>query len=131
MTRFQRKYDDRERSELAVAMWRLVGPSTLKYVVKWLYQEEGKDNVHPNCRAAFLRKAPKARTPENRKLLMEIIEDKSFEKLDLQSLRTIIDVVNDWNEKPIVDTFPLRYHSKNDRDVWRAAVISSIPKWNK
>lgn len=101
--RFQGEYQAAERAQVAIALWRLVGPDATKFLVKWFY-DEGPPYTHfPHQRATFLNGIAKHRNPENRKLLVALVRHKSYETLDWQSLKTLIPIVNAWSDKPVVD----------------------------
>jgi hypothetical protein len=101
--RFPDNYQGNERAQLAIALWRLVGPDATRVLVKWFYDEKPPYHQVPNPRAAFLAGLAKHRHPENRKLLAALVRHKGYETLDWESLRTLVNVVNAWSDKPVVE----------------------------
>jgi hypothetical protein len=100
---FKEDYQGNERAQLAIALWRLVGPDAAKFLVKWFYDERPPYAQFPNQRATFLEGIAKHRNPENRKLLAALVRHKGYDTLDWQSLRTLVTIVNAWSDKPVVD----------------------------
>lgn len=131
MSKFGDTYQDAERSRLAAAIWRMVGPSMSKYLIHWFYDEPAREGVYRHSRASFLASIAKVRAPDNRKLLLAIVQDKRFESLDLQSLQETVDVLNSWSKKQIVDTSPLQNTFPQNHADWRKAITSTIPQWSK
>lgn len=101
--RFKGEYQGNERGELAIALWRLVGPDATRFLVQWFYTEGPAFTQFPHQRAAFLHGIAKYRQPENRKLLAALVRDKGFDTLDWQSLKSLVNIVNDLSDKPVVD----------------------------
>jgi len=111
-----------ERANLAVALWRVLGPSQIPFLVEWLYERKPQNDW--TCHI-FLDQIVKLRKPENRKLVAKIIEDKRLEKLDWWSLDILGRAVNSWLDKPAVpkDDYTI--------DEWLNALRASVPRWNK
>jgi hypothetical protein len=101
---FQEVYQDGERAQLAVALWGLEGLDASTFVLKWFYDNPPAFGHFPHQRAAFLEGVARQRKPENRKLIAALVRNKDFETLDWQSLRTLVNIVNGWSEKPVVDS---------------------------
>lgn len=101
--RFQAEHEDDERAQLAIALWRLVGPEATKFLVKWFYDEGPPPTHFPHQRARFLNGVAKYRNPENRELFVALVKHKGYETLDWQSLKTLIPIVNAWSDKPVID----------------------------
>jgi hypothetical protein len=101
--RFQTKHQGNERAQLAIALWRLVGPDAIRFLVAWFYDERPSYSQFPHQRAMFLTGIAKYRKSENRKLLAALVRHKGYATLDWQSLRTLVTLVNAWSDRPVVD----------------------------
>jgi hypothetical protein len=145
------------RLALALALWRLVGPSETAFLVDWFYTDQPELTHFAHHRAQFLRGIAHLREPENRKLMVRIVQDKRLETLDWQSLDELIRTLNSWVAKPIVDAQvlattahplgmghfdenPEQARKKYPRETqalldtfheWRSKVRASIPQWSK
>jgi hypothetical protein len=102
--RFQGRHQANERAQLAVALWRLAGLKATEFLVKWFYDDWPSYGQFPHQRAAFLTGIAKYRDPENRKLFAALVRHKGYATLDWQSLRTLVNIVNAWSAKPVVDS---------------------------
>jgi len=77
--RFRGEHQGRARAELALALWRFVGPRESKFLVGWLYDEKPERGAFPHAKAAFLREFAEYRKVDVPKLLATLIADKRFE----------------------------------------------------
>lgn len=110
---FQGEHDGRDRVALSAALWELEGPSQIPYLVDWFYKEQITSSI-PNERSEFLRKITGwkvverslkitgAEKPGIRRLVARIVQDKRFQSLDYQSLRTLVRIVNQWLDEPLI-----------------------------
>jgi hypothetical protein len=157
MKRFTGEYDGDNRAALAAALCRLVGSAETEFVVNWFYEQEPQQNYYPHCRAQFLLSVASLPNRGGRKFIAAIVRDKRLEKLDWQSWRTLVEVVNGWVEKPVLlrdvvenlkspvrlDEFywkqekARKEHPEETAAVlkafaeWAAALRESIPKWGE
>ncbi len=158
MKRYSGEYDASNRAAIAVALWSLIGPPETQFIVTWFYEQKPEMATFPHCRAQFLEAVSAERGRAGRRLIASILQDKRFEGFnDWQSLTTLIEIVNAWVDKPVVDKSVVkrtqhpfgveRYYWWQDRarkeypketeelektfGDWRNALRESIPKWGE
>jgi hypothetical protein len=157
MKGFVGEYDGDNRAALAAAICRLVGSAETDFVVNWFYEQEPQQNYSPHCRAQFLVSVAALPNHGGRKFMAAIVRDKRLEKLDWQSWRTLVEIVNGWVDRPVLlrdvienlkspvrlDEFywkqekARKEHPEETAAVlkafaeWAAALRESIPKWDE
>jgi hypothetical protein len=133
-------YDAWPRAELAAGLWRIVGPSETDFLVDWFYRERVDPYPHTTQTEIFLRNVKGVRAPADRKLLERLVLDARLDKLDHQSLRGLIDVVNGWTKAPVVPRSDLhRVWSRGKEpqtadelrvfEQWRTSLRASVDEW--
>lgn len=153
MQRFQDKYKDTERSDIAVALWRLRGKEESKYLIDWYYSETpDKWWTTPSCRVKFIRALQS--DPNGKSMVAAIIRDPRFSTIDWQAESQLVETVNSWCKAPIVtnDEFQKAWHplgSSYDREIadaekkypeqtkalralledWRKRLLASLQEW--
>jgi hypothetical protein len=153
--RFQGEFDLAERATLSLALWKFGGEAEANFLKDWLYGETPEIGMFAHSPATFLTEVSRCEDPPGRKLIATIIEDRRFETLDWQSLETILTIVNEWMEKPLVTAEEIRkvwhptgqshFHwqqaeaerqfpeeTKNLRLAlrdWRTKIRNSLPDW--
>ncbi|MHC2066710.1 HEAT repeat domain-containing protein [Bremerella sp. T1] len=110
MARFQRKYDTPHQALLGIALWQLCGDSEKDYFVQWFYNVKPERANLWHTRGRFIEEVGKRRN--GREILAPIIQDKRFDQLSWQSLKSLIGAVNASSETPLVSYEELRkaYH---------------------
>ena len=96
------------RAELAAGLWRIVGESEIDYLADWFYTEKVNANPGATPTGDFLEAIKGVRAPADRKLLARLVADPRLDKLDYQSLRSMVEVVNGWAKAPVVPAEQLR-----------------------
>jgi hypothetical protein len=132
-----------DRAELAAALWRAVGESELDYLADWFFGEKVEKHIHATQTELFLERIKEARAPANRKLVERLITDKRLNKLDHQSLRALVFVVNDWTRKPVIEPaelwpnwekhtqWPETAADERILDEWREKLRGSVESWRR
>ena len=158
MKRYNGYYlDSHDRENIAAALWELVGPDETDFLVNWFYTQKPERGDYPGCRAEFLQTVSAQRGRVGRKLIAEIVRDKRLDTLEWRTLRTVIDVVNAWVDKPVVEQAAIdnlkppvnldsfywlqaearEQHPKKTAALlktfaeWATALRESIPKWGE
>jgi hypothetical protein len=152
MSHFQEKYQGHDRARIALALWRLAGPSETRFVLDWFYAEPPCCGTTP--RDEFLASA--AKLPHGRQLLASLVRDPRFDQLDWSSLDQLASILDAWTNPPVIgeqrrdahypDT-PDRFASsreelekkypKETADLlnllakWRAKIRTSLPAWSQ
>ena len=152
MTHFQGKYQGQDRAKIALALWRLAGPSETKFVLDWFYGEPPSFGTMP--RDEFLSSA--ATTPHGRQLLASLIRDRRFDELGWSSLDQLASILDGWTNPPVIgeQRRDARYPATPDRfelsreelakkypkataellrvlAKWRAEIRASLPAWSE
>jgi RNA polymerase sigma factor (sigma-70 family) len=130
------------RADLAAGLWRIVGPSEIDYLADWFYGETVNKNPHSTQTGRFLEAIRGVRAPADRKLVARLVADARLDKLDYQSLRSLVEVVNGWTKAPVVAAEELRpgwergtLWPETARDLkvlagWREKLKNSVAEWN-
>jgi hypothetical protein len=146
-----------ERARLSAALWKHGGDTETQFLTEWFYGEEPERGTSPHALANFVIEVSACELPSGRKLMAAIIRDPRFERLDFQTLEAILEAVNGWLPKPVVDPeekrvlvnkFPMdendfhwtkkeaeeRYPEKTKQFMammqnWRDTLRGSIPDW--
>jgi hypothetical protein len=154
MTHYQGKYQyqGEYRAMIALALWRIAGPSETKFVLDWFYGEPPCCGTTP--RDEFLLSA--AAIPHGPQLLASLVRDQRFEKLDWSSLQQLAAILDGWTNPPVIgeqrrdaqypDT-PDRFESSREElekkypkettellrvlAKWRAEIRASLPAWSE
>lgn len=92
--RFRGEYDGSDRSNLAAALFNIVGGKEEQFIIEWFYKD-GKQ------RSDFLNSISESKA-KSEPFISRIIHDPRFEDLDWQSLKTLVKIVNGWQEVPVV-----------------------------
>jgi hypothetical protein len=96
---FHRAY---ARAEIAAALWRIVGESEIDCLADWFFAEKVNNHPHSTQTGLFLETIKGVRAPADRKLLARLVTDPRLDKLDYQSFRSVIELVNGWTKQPVV-----------------------------
>jgi hypothetical protein len=96
------------RAELAAGLWRIVGDGEIDYLADWFYGENIDKHPTTPPTEMFLRSIKGVRAPADRKLAARLVSDARLDKLDYQSLRSLVELVNGWTKTPVVDNRELR-----------------------
>jgi hypothetical protein len=99
---------DCERARLAVGLWRIVGPTEIKFLVDWFYGDRHAATLVIDRRIEFLVGIAAQRPKDVKQLLAAIAADVRFESLDWHPLWTLADQVNRLSANPVVDPEELR-----------------------
>ncbi|HEY7154746.1 MAG TPA: hypothetical protein VH575_12360 [Gemmataceae bacterium] len=125
------------RAALAAALWQLAGEKEMRYLVDWFYGERVDLNPCTPQTQTFLEGVAGVRAPDDRKLVAQLIADPRFDKLDYQSLRSLVQTVDRWVKTPLLPTEEL-YNSRYWRGEnvqglaeWRRKLKESVPAWTK
>jgi hypothetical protein len=131
------------RADLAAALWTTCGLPEIDYLVDWFYGEQVPKNPHSPATGEFLRAAIGQRPADDRKLVAKIVNDPRLEKLDYQSLRSLIETVNCWTKTPVMTHQELHlgwergtWWPETEADFkvlqgWRATLKGSVASWAK
>ena len=147
MGRFQGRFDDEERMQLAVTIWELAGESQLDFLTEWFYNEAPEDGT----RAKFLQNIMSRGDPLARRTIAGIVSDPGIDSVDVDALVTILRRVNGWTDAPVVSAMEMRtlkqrmnelsmgraYSEYTEEtaevyrtlDDWRARLRVSLPQW--
>jgi hypothetical protein len=96
------------RAELAAGLWRIVGEREIDYLADWFYSETVNKHPHSTQTEAFLRAIKGVRAPADRKLVARLVTDPRLDKLDYQTLRALVEVVNQWAKVAVIPADKLR-----------------------
>jgi hypothetical protein len=152
MAHFQEKYQGHDRARLALALWRLAGPSETRFVLDWFYEEPPCCGTTP--RDEFLASA--ATLPHGRQLLASLVRDPRFDQVDWSSLDQLASILVAWTNPPVIgeqrrdahypdtaDRFASsreeleKKYPKETADLlnllaqWRAKIRTSLPAWSQ
>jgi len=126
-----------QRAALAADLWRLAGEAEIGFLVDWFYTEKVDLNPSTTQTQLFLEGIAGVRAPADRKLLARLIADPRLDKLDYQSLRSLVETVNRWVKEPLLPHSELhstRYWRGDNLEglvEWRRKLKESVPAWNK
>jgi RNA polymerase sigma factor (sigma-70 family) len=130
-----------QRAELAAGLWRIVGASETGYLADWFFGEQVAKNPHSTQTGRFLDQIKGVRAPADRTLVARLITDPRLDKLDYQSLESLIRLVNGWSKQPVVSDDERRavwerggWGPETPRDFavmakWRANLRASVQEW--
>ena len=113
-------------AELASALWRLEGEAEIDYLTNWLYGEKVDLNPCTTQTQLFLEGIAGVRAPADRKLIARVIADPRLDKLDYQSLGSLVETVNRWVKTPLLP--PEEIHSTR---YWRGENVQGLVEWRR
>ena len=122
------------RKALVAALWRIVGPAEIDFIVNWYFSEPPERGAFPAARSAFLEDVIAHRRPELRTLLAKIVADPRLAKTGPESTRTLLQIINPWLAKPLVDEQELNDsygHEESEDDRVPDARFKPLPEWHR
>jgi hypothetical protein len=103
LKRYEKDYARYYRASLAAGLWQALGDKEIPFLVDWFYGEKVDKNPHSPQTGEFVRAIKGIHAPADRKLLAALANDKRLDKLDYQSLRVLLQTVNEWVKTPVIE----------------------------
>jgi hypothetical protein len=96
-------WEDVERGQLALSLWRIAGDSEEPFALDWLYEEPAREpSVRTRAIEMFLREILEEKSPENQRMLAVVVADPRLARLPFHFHKQIILGLGKWIGKPVV-----------------------------